>query len=123
MTGEELGYQEPTDEDEADSFRTEVVVERRGGGRFPVVVLLVYENGHEERHSWDGEARWKMFVEERPAKLDYAVVDPERTLLLDINYTNNSRLREPAPALPATKWSSKWMIWLQDLLGTFTFFI
>jgi hypothetical protein len=56
-------------------------------------------------------------------KLDHAVVDPDRVLMLDLNYTNNSRVRSPAPALPATKWSSKWMIWFQDALATIAFFI
>jgi len=32
----------------------------------------------------------KLFVEERGSKLLYAVVDPERKLLLDLDYTNNS---------------------------------
>ena len=44
-------------------------------------------------------------------------------LLLDLDYTNNSRLLEPAPGVPAVKWASKWMIWLQDFLATFTFFV
>ena len=74
------------------------------------------------RESWDGRARWKLYVEEQSQKLSYAVVDPERKLLLDLYYTNNSKLLEPRGTLPARKWSSKWMIWFQDLLATFAFF-
>jgi hypothetical protein len=114
---------EPSEEDEETIYRTEVAVRRLGDGRFPVDVLMVFEDDHEIRRSWDGQGRWTSFVEERPAKIRHAVVDPERVLLLDIDYTNNSRLREPATALPAGKWASKWMIWLQDLMATFTFFI
>ena len=29
----------------------------------------------------------------------------------------------PAADFPARKWGSKWMIWLQDLLATFAFFV
>ena len=83
---------------------------------------IVREDGHEVRETWDGRGRWKMFVVERRAKLAHAVVDPERKLMLDLDYTNNSRLREEASTLAATKWSSRWMIWLQDLLSTFAFF-
>jgi hypothetical protein len=114
------------DEEEGDGtrvYRTEVVARRIGGATFPVDVLMVFEDGSEVRESWDGQYRWKLFVEERPSKLKYAAVDPERKLLLDLSYTNNSKLLEPASALPAYKWASKWMIWLQDLLATFAFFV
>jgi hypothetical protein len=109
-------------EDPATVYRTEVVVRRLGGGVFPVDLLMVFEDDSTAQVAWDGEARWKLFVEERPAKLAYAVVDPEHKLMLDLNSTNNSRLREPRGRLPAVKWGSKWMIWMQDLLWNFAFF-
>jgi hypothetical protein len=109
--------------DEPSTYRTEVVVRRKGSGVFPVDVLMVFEDGVELRKKWDGEYRWKLFVVERPAKLDYAVVDPERILLLDLHPTNNSRRLEADARLPARKWASKWMIWVQDLMATFAFFV
>jgi hypothetical protein len=109
--------------DEPSTYRTEVVVRRRGAGVFPVDVLMVFDDGSEVRDRWDGRYRWKLYVEERPARLDYAVVDPERILLLDLYPTNNSRRLEPGDRLPARKWASKWMIWLQDLMATFAFFV
>jgi hypothetical protein len=114
-------YVEPLGDD-ADSYRTEVVVERRGGAWFPVDVLLVFEDGSDLRLRWPGQERWKLIVEERPARLAHAVVDPEHVLQLDLNYTNNSMRREPDSKLPALKWGARWMIWLQDLLATFAFF-
>jgi Peptidase family M1 domain len=108
---------------EPDAWRTEVVVRRHGGGIFPVTVLLVFEDGSEERIAWDGKERWRLFAVERPVKLRHAIVDPERVLLLDVDYTNNSRAREPAAGTAVVKWSSRWMTWLQDLLITFTFFV
>jgi hypothetical protein len=113
-------YQE---EKKEDLFRTEVVVRRLGAATFPVEVLLAFEDGTERRELWDGKDRWKLYVEERPSKLRYAAVDPERKLTLDLYYTNNSRLVSPRSKLPARKWASKWMIWLQDLLATFAFFV
>jgi hypothetical protein len=103
-------------------YRTEVVVRRLGEGTFPVDVLLVFADGSEVRQRWDGKARWRLFVEERGAKLRHAVVDPERVLQLDLDLTNNSRKLDKGGELAAWKWGSKWMIWLQDLLQTFAFF-
>ena len=104
-------------------YRSEVVARRIGDGVFPVEVLLVFEDGSRERRFWDGRARWRLFVHEGPSKLARAVVDPERTLLLDLDVTNNSLLREDPGRLGAVRWSAKWMIWLQDLLQTFTAFV
>ena len=101
---------------------SEVVVQRREGGRFPVDVLLVFEDGEEMRQRWDGQARWTMITVEHPTKLARAVVDPDRVLLLDRDFVNNSWRREPASRIAAAKWGSKWMIWLQDLLAAFAFF-
>jgi hypothetical protein len=52
-----------------------------------------------------------------------AQVDPERTLLLDVNYTNNSKSLEPKAGAAARRWSLTWLIWLQDHLLTYGFFI
>jgi hypothetical protein len=110
------------EEEEGKAFRTEVVVERRGDGTFPVDVLLVFEDGTEQRERWDGRDRHTSYVVERGSKLRHAVVDPERKLLLDLDRTNDSRVREPESEKAATKWSSKWMLWLEDFLTTMAFF-
>jgi hypothetical protein len=50
-------------------------------------------------------------------------VDPERVLLLDVNYTNNSRTMQPRSEDAGLKWSLTWMVWLQDLMITYGFFV
>ncbi|MCG8556750.1 MAG: M1 family metallopeptidase [Proteobacteria bacterium] len=105
------------------NYRTRVVVARKGGAVFPVNVLMVFDNGEKLLKKWDGKYRWVMFEETRPSKLDYAAVDPERVLLLDVNYRNNSRLLVSRAGLPATKWASKWLLWLQDFLLVFSYFV
>ena len=110
------------EESEEELFRTEVVVRRQGGGVFPVDILLVYDDGHESRIPWDGERRWQMLVEVRPAKLVYAAIDPDHVLLLDLDRTNNSRLVDPDSRTAVLKWTSRWMIWLQDFVGMLSFF-
>ena len=103
-------------------YRSEIVVERKGEGRFPVDVRLVFEDGHQEVRRWDGQERWIQYVVERPSKIESAEVDPDEILMLDASRTNNSRLRKKNARLPATKWSSKWMIWLQDMMSSYAFF-
>ena len=111
------------DERSGDAYRTRVVARRVGDGVFPVTVRVVFENNQEARWQWDGRDRWKMFEVDRPARAVTAQVDPERVLLLDANYTNNSRSLAPKTNAAARKWSLAWLIWLQDHLLTYGFFI
>jgi hypothetical protein len=124
--GEELVYvdgKRPVAEGEIELFRSEVGVRRFGNGVFPVEVLFVFEDGKELRRKWDGEKRWELFVEEYPARLDYAVVDPDGVLALDLLPSNNSREVEPQAELPAWKWAARWTVWFEDFLSTFGFFV
>jgi hypothetical protein len=104
-------------------YRTTVVARRLGAGQFPVDVLVTFSDGHQERERWDGRARWQHFTFDRPFRAVSAQVDPERVLLLDTSFTNNSRTLEPARDRAATKWSLRWMIWLQDLFMTYAFLV
>jgi hypothetical protein len=104
-------------------YETNVVARRLQDGTLPVDVLLKFDNGEEVRQHWDGQATWTLVRSVKPARLTYAVVDPERKILLDINYTNNSMLLDPKPEFAATKWASKWMIWLQDYMQTLAFLL
>ncbi len=114
---------EQRDADDDKTYRSEVVLRRHGDGTFPVEVLLVFEDGHEIRQSWDGQSRWEHVVVERPSRLLHAIVDPNRELLLDLRYSNNSMTLKPTAGFPAKKWASKWMIWLQDALASFEYFM
>ena len=104
-------------------YRTTVVVRRLGEGIFPTNVRVRFEHGDEERWQWDGRDRWKLFEIERPVRAISAEVDPERVLLLDVDMTNNSASLRPAGDRAATKWSLAWLIWLQDHLLTYGFFV
>jgi len=64
-----------------------------------------------------------MFAYDRASQAESAVVDPERVLLLDVSYTNNSRTLEPRGGEAAAKWMYKWMAWLEDLLLTYAYFV
>jgi len=104
-------------------YRTTVVVRRFGEAIFPVKVVTTFDDGQQVTESWDGDDRWRLYSYERPARATNVIVDPERILLLDINYTNNSASIAPAGPSAASKWSLKWMVWLQDLMLTWSFFV
>jgi hypothetical protein len=104
-------------------FRTTVVARRLGDGRFPVIVRVVFDNKEEVRWNWDGQDRWKLFEIEKPARALFAEVDPDRILVLDGNYTNNSTTLAPRGAEAARRWSLAWLVWLQDHLLTYGFLV
>jgi hypothetical protein len=104
------------------TYRTTVMVRRYGEGIFPVDILITLANGEQIRERWNGRDRWVRYTYEHPSRAVTAQVDPNRVLLLDVNYTNNSATREPAARAAATKWSLAWLVWLQDLLVTYGMF-
>jgi hypothetical protein len=113
-------FQETTD---PNRFRTTVVVRRIGEARFPVDVLVTFEDGDQVRERWDGQARWQSYFYERSSRAVSVQVDPDRVLLLDVDYTNNSITLRPKSAAAADRWTLKWVVWLQDLLMNYAFFV
>ncbi|HEY7290310.1 MAG TPA: M1 family metallopeptidase [Vicinamibacterales bacterium] len=97
-------------------WRSTVVVRREGEALFPVDVRMTFENGEQVTEHWTDDARWRLFVYVGASPVETAEVDPNRVLLLDVNFTNNSVTRHPRAGKAATKWSLTWMVWLQDCL-------
>jgi len=110
-------------ETEDETFISDVVVRRHGDGIFPVTILATLANGEQRRFAWDGAGRWHRVTLEHGSKVVSAQVDPEQILVLDTNFTNNSFTTEPAGPRAAVKWAATWMVWLQDQLLTWTFFV
>jgi hypothetical protein len=52
-----------------------------------------------------------------------AEADPDRVLLLDVNRTNNSAVLQSVGRKAARRWSFTWLVWLQDQLLTYGFFV
>jgi hypothetical protein len=119
----DYGIQELRSTAEGGRFRTEVVVRRYGEAIFPIDVLVSFENGETITEHWNGSERWRLYLYDRASKARSAVADPGRVLLLDVNETNNSRTLQPKGPATATKWSLKWMVWLQDCLLSWSVFI
>ena len=112
----DYGVQELKSEREGEQYRTRLIVRRYGEAIFPVDVAVTFKNGDRVTERWEGTDRWKLYTYDRPSPALSAQVDPNRVLLLDVNYTNNSRTLEPRGGGAATKWSLHWMVWLQDCL-------
>ena len=105
------------------SYRTTVVARRFGEAIYPIDVVTTFRNGEKITERWDGRERRAIYIYERSSQAVSAQVDPERHLLLDVNYTNNSAALEPRAADASLKWGLKWMTWLQDLMLTYAFFV
>jgi hypothetical protein len=118
----DYGVQDLKSTNDGGIFRTSVVVRRYGEAIFPVDVRVTFANGEQVDEAWSGRERWKLYSYERHSRAVSAEIDPGRVLLLDINYTNNSKTLAPRGGEAATKWSVKWMVWLQDLLLSWAFF-
>jgi hypothetical protein len=105
------------------TFRADVVVRRYGDGIFPVTVLVSFADGAQTRLPWNGGDRWTLLSTEHRAEPVSAQVDPDQILLLDVNFTNNSYAIKPDGPRAATKWAASWMVWLEDQLLTWAFFL
>jgi hypothetical protein len=99
-----------------------VHVRRWGEGVFPVDVEIEFEDGEVVRERWDGRERWTRFQYVRGSPVERVRVDPERVLVLDVDSANNGWMRRSRAHIAATKWSSKWMVWAQNLLEAFAVF-
>ena len=93
-----------------------IIVRRLGGFVFPVDIGLKFEGKPVERIAWDGKDRWKRFRFERPQRLEWADVDPDRKIALDANWLNNGRRVDP-DARPAAYWSARLLFFVQNALA------
>lgn len=96
-------------------YQSSVNVRRLGEFVFPVELLVKFDNGEEIREHWDGRELWKKFRYEKPAKLVFATVDPEKKIWLDVNMINNSKTLD-SNRLGANKLTARWLFWMQFLL-------
>ena len=110
----DYGIDDLSSVEDGDERRTTVVVRRYGEAIFPIDVRVTFANGEQVTEQWDGRDRWKAYVYTRAAAAQSAEADPGRVLLLDVNRTNNSRSLAPRTRQASTKWSTIWLVWLED---------
>jgi len=102
-----------------DRFRTTVVARRFGEATFPVEIVTTFNDGSKKTERWDGVERRAIYRYDGAVRARSVEVDPNHVLMLDVNYTNNSRTLDPRSGDASLKWSLTWMTWLQDLLITY----
>jgi len=95
--------------------RSGVQIHRLGEFKFPVEVLLIFENGERVNEHWDGQELSKQLVYLKPARLLSAEIDPERKVLLDVNLTNNSKTLEKQN-LGINKLAARFLFLMQFLM-------
>jgi hypothetical protein len=94
--------------------RYSVTVARKGDGIFDVDVVL-YTDKDTLRERWLGKERWKSLIFETSNRVIGAEVDPGRVNLLDLNYSNNSKMLEADHWQPLAL-AVKWFFWMQNAL-------
>ena len=101
----------------ARDYVTRVVVRRRGEIYFPVDVAFKFAGKPVERLAWDGRDRTKTVRFVRPEKLEWVDIDPDRKVLLDVDWLNNGRTLEP-DRRPAAGWAARWWFLVHSLVST-----
>jgi hypothetical protein len=119
-------------------FRTTVTAARLGDGFFTgtaaprigpfesgrgLALAMVFADGECFIDRWDGRDATRTFVYRSRAAAVSATIDPERTLALDVNRTNNSRTLAPQSGTAATRWAGRWMLWLEHALLMYAVFV
>ena len=105
------------------TYRTTVVARRYGEATFPIEVVTTFADGQRISERWDGRDRRAIYVYDRASRATRIEIDPQRVLLLDTAFTNNSRTLSPQSSEASLKWAATWMVWLQDLMVTYAFFL
>jgi hypothetical protein len=96
-------------------IKSEVVVKREGEAKAPVDILVEFEDGTTVRESWDGQDRWKRCSYTTEHRVVKAIVDPDRKLIMDINWINNSKVVRPENyrSLAVSRFTRDVLFWVQ----------
>lgn len=97
-----------------------VRLERLGDITLPVDILIHFDNGDEVREQWDGKARFMDFRYTGSRKVEWAKIDPDNKITMDVNRINNSyRLERGFSA--ASRMMTKFISFIQLLISLITF--
>jgi hypothetical protein len=114
MQGVSLDTVKSTDEDTT-FYHSVIKVRRLGDFIFPVELELVFTDDDTIREQWDGKDLWKEYEYIKPQQLISATVDPDRKIILDVNITNNSKMRQERKLGPR-KIGARLLFWMQNIL-------
>ena len=109
------------DTDEITRYENKVIIAREGEFTFPVDILIKFSDGSDIHEKWDGKDRYIVFKYETENRVISAEVDPERKIWLDVNFLNNGKSLESSRA-GVLKYTTRWLLWMQNLLHIMTIF-
>ena len=92
-----------------------ITVQRNADGKMPVELLVHFDNGREQTLYWDGQDRQRRFTLTENAKVVWATVDPKQKIYMDTNLNNNSLTLQPS-SIPAAKFATKFLFWVENWL-------
>lgn len=75
-------------------YRNEVIFLRKDG-YFPVELVIKLKNGQSIKAFWQEGKKWRRITTINDSPIDYAVIDPEYKIVLDRNFLDNSKMRQP----------------------------
>lgn len=106
---------------ENELYESKIILHRLGEVIMPVEVLIHFSDGDEVLENWDGKSRSKEFVFERPEKIEWAQIDPDNKIMMDVNLMNNGRTTKPEK-LTFWKYATKFLFTLQNAMQMFSIF-
>jgi hypothetical protein len=104
-----------------DTYHVEIGVRRRGAFVVPVDIAVTFEDGSVHHGVWDGvDSAKRIEIGNFAVKAVRVEVDPQRKLMLDRDWFNNSKLAKDVEGSD-TAWhvSMRTMLWAQQVLHYF----
>ena len=116
-------------------FQTRVTVARLGNALFTgtsraaqggfdagdaMQLRVTFADRQEVSTAWSGREESRTFEYQSAAPAVAARLDPEQVLVMDVDYSNQTRVTD-APAVPMGKWLASWVVWLQDAALSYGF--
>ena len=112
----------PESTDSSKMYTSKVILNRIGEVIIPVEILVHFNNGKEITKTWDGKARSFELKFKSAAKIEWAKIDPENKILMDVNLLNNSfTLKQDEK--PIWKYTVKFLFWLQNIIQSIVWFV
>ncbi len=109
-----------TESDSADTsagrYVCNVSVRNRGDGVLEVPLVVRFADGDSATAHYDGSESFKVYRFHAASPVVYAALDPARTNLLDLSFTNNARLKEPENG-GIWRMTLRLLFWMQNVFA------